>query len=204
MKKLSILLVCCLLVGCSNKSEENTTTSIEETTQPTTIIETTTETTVNEDIIRLESEVAELESKVSELESKLAETSVETIAETTVEETTKETKSPKETVVVVITATPTPTEPTPTEPTTKTPKGEHVCECKSVTISLSTLDASDFQNYHKQVYQKISDAVTHKNCDCVLTPSGIPGIDFQLSPGTYTVTWSGECGSVQQTVIITD
>ena len=200
MKKLSILLVCCLLVGCSNKSEKSSITSIEETTHPTTIIETTTETTVNEDIIRLESEVAELESKVSELESRLEETSVET----TVEETTKETKPPKETVVVVVTATPPPTETTLTEPTTETTKGEHVCECKSVTISLSTLDASDSQNYRKQVYQKISDAVTHKNCEYPLTCSGVPGIDFQLQVGTFTITWSGDCGTYYQTVIITE
>lgn len=187
MKKLTILLVCCLLVGCSNKSEEFSTTSIEETTQPTTIIETTTETTVNEDMIRLESKVAELESKVSEFESKLAETSIET----TVEETTKETKPPKETVVVVVTATPTPTpEPTPIP--------EHFIKISNVTLSLSEISSPD------DVQKAVLSAIDHRYCNATLSADGLPGYSCQLKTGTYTVTWTGKCGTYYQTVTITE
>ena len=271
MKKLSILLVCCLLVGCSSKLEETSTPSIEETTHPTTILETmtetteqiivyslydntlmyveesvdslaidtlakgegitlmasndnfakvkkengllgyvplemlsetdptvisatsdstsetTTETTVNEDIIRLESEVAELESKVSELESRLEETS----AETTVAETTKETKPPKETVVVVVTATPTPTpEPTPIP--------EHFIKISNVTLSLSEISSPD------DVRKAVMSAIDHRYCNATLSADGLPGYSWQLAPGTYTVTWKGQCGTYYQTVTITE
>ena len=286
MKKLSILLVCCLLVGCSNKVEQST-TSIEETMHPTTIIETNTETTeqitvyslydntlvyveesvdsqvidtlakgeavtlmasndnfakvkkengllgyvpremlsetdptvisatsvptsetaVNEDIIRLESEVSELESKVSELENRLEETSVETIVETT-----KDTKQPKETIVVVVTATPTPTKE-PTEPT-QTPtqtepseiKGEHICYCDSVTISISSLKIDNSNNFIQNILEELSKHVHHNNCNSPLQvdSSTIPGVGCQLALGSYQVKWYGECGTYYQTVTITE
>ena len=98
---------------------------------------------------------------------------------------------------------PKPTNPKPTE------NNKHVLSAKTVTISLSAIEIPEEEDetyLKKQVYQKIANGVTHKNCDggYNLSPSGMPGIDFQLSPGTYTVTWSGECGSVEQTVIITE
>ena len=254
MKKLSILLVCCLLVGCSNKLKETSTPSIEETMQPTTIIETTTETTeqiilyslydntlmyveesvdsqiidalekgeavtlltsndkfakirkengllgyvplemlsetdptaisvisdptsetmtetsVNEDIIRLESEVAELESKVSELESKLAETSVEK----TVEETTKETKPPKETVVVVVTASPTPTP----EPTPEPIKDVYV----TVIASEGRISASN------KIRQALEDAGWAVGGIGDITGGVIPGeSQLKMNPGSYVL-----------------
>ena len=99
-----------------------------------------------------------------------------------------------------------PTDPKPTNPK-PTENNKHVLSAKKVTISLSAIEIPEEEDetyLKKQVYQKIANGVTHKNCDYVLSPSGMPGIDFQLSPGTYTVTWSGECGSVEQTVIITE
>lgn len=199
MKKLSILLVCCLLVGCSNKSEEFSTTSIEETTQPTTIIETTTETTVNEDMIRLESKVAELESKVSELESKLVETSVET----TVEETIKETRPPKETVVVVVTATPTPTEPTQTESTSITTDFfETTLTASDFTYSMSK-DGANVNN----ILRKAMEYVHYISSDGSGTAQPIsgPGLTEQLNIGTYTIVWTCTEGlTCNQTVIITE
>ena len=197
MKKLSILL-CLLLVGCSNKVEQST-TLIEETTSQTTIVETTTETTVNKDIIRLESEVAELESKVSELESKLVETSVET----TVAETIKETKPSKETVVVVVTATPIPTEPTQTEPT-------------SITTDFleTTLTASDFTySISKEgtnvnnILRKAMEYVHYISSDGSGTAQPIsgPGLTEQLNIGTYTIVWTCTEGlTCNQTVTITE
>ena len=99
-----------------------------------------------------------------------------------------------------------PTDPKPTNPK-PTENNKHVLSAKKVTISLSAIEIPEEEDetyLKKQVYQKIANGVTHKNCDYVLSPSGMPGIDFQLSPGTYTVTWSGECGAVDQTVIITE
>ena len=147
------------------------------------------------DISTLESEVVELESKVSELESKLAETSIETIVETTVEETTKETKSPKETVVVVVTATPTPTkEPTePTQTSTQTEpsetKGEHVCYCDSVTLSISNLKIDNSNNFIQNMLEELSKHIHHENCNSPLRvdSSTIPGVGCQLAPGSYQV-----------------
>ena len=198
MKKLSILLVCCLLVSCSSKLEETSTPSIEETTHPTTIIETTTETTVNEDIIRLESEVAELESKVSELESKLAETSVEKI----VEETTKETKQPKETVVVVVTATPTPTEntPSPIEPKeTIQPTETHIELPKDVYVTVNAhegrISASEkIINALRESGYQIGNMID-------VTAGVIPGpSQLEMDPGSYIL----DLGEVKVHITVTE
>ena len=106
--------------------------------------------------------------------------------------------------------TPTPTESketkqtSSTEPkqTTSEPKTtqntNHICETHNVTVSLSSISTPT------ELYQICADNVTHKNCDYVLQSSNVPGMQGQLTPGTYTVTWKGQCGTYYQTVTITE
>ena len=146
---------------------------------------------------QLEEQQKQIDEQKKELEEKKNQPTPTPVPTTTPTDPSKPTDSSQGTQ----TTEPKPTNPKPTE------NNKHVLSAKTVTISLSAIEIPEEEDetyLKKQVYQKIANGVTHKNCDYILSPSGMPGIDFQLSPGTYTVTWSGECGSVEQTVIITE